>query len=215
MPTRRTPFSHTQPFHYLKRLDGGNAVIDVRHLDPRKTWRGVPVREAVLGKNPPIRTDVFAVNLHLYSGIWICSCWIEGKPGYHKHPLLGDDWPEWLTFWEVTGAQARKWCDDNHQPIPDELKGVASVDPPGRPATPSQESTGTSNEAKGTPDTPERLNGQALTQDEKKLYKRIVRELKKQLHGSTGKKTKVADKLGIDIKLVVRADKWGRRHGLL
>jgi hypothetical protein len=41
---------------------------------------------------------------------------------------------------------------ENHQPVPDELKGVASVDPPGRPTTACQESAGTSSEAMGPPE---------------------------------------------------------------
>jgi hypothetical protein len=211
--TRQAPFSHTQPFHHLRRLDDGIAVIDVRLLDPRKTWHGVPVRATMLLTHPPVRTEVFGVNLFLYRGLWICSCWIEGKPGYYKHPL--SDEPEWLTFWELSEEQARRWCDDNHQPYPDELKGVTSVEPSGRTTTACQQPAGTSNGAKGTPGTPERRPGQALTADEQELYTRIVRELEKQPHRATGKKTKVADKLRIDIKLVVKAEKWGRRHGLL
>jgi hypothetical protein len=139
---RAAPFSHTHTYQYLKRLDDGTALIDVRHLDPQKTWLGVPVQGVMLWPNPSEWTGVFGVNLYLYRGIWICSCWIEGKPGYHKHPL-NEDWLEQVTFWEVTEVQARRWFEENHQPIPDKLKGVesgtraATNNQPGHPAPPA------------------------------------------------------------------------------
>jgi hypothetical protein len=40
--------------------------------------------------------------------------------------LFSEDWLEQVTFWEVNEAKARRWFDENHQPIPDELKGIES-----------------------------------------------------------------------------------------
>jgi hypothetical protein len=62
--------------------------------------------------------------MHRYRRIWVCSCSIDGKPGYHPHRLFGRHWPEWETFWEVTPEKAREWFNSNHQPLPDELRIV-------------------------------------------------------------------------------------------
>jgi hypothetical protein len=237
---RSDTFLHTQPQQYLKRLDGGTALIDVRHLDPQKTWLGVPVQAAMLYPDPSDWTGVFGVNLYLYRGIWICSCWIEGKPGYYKHPLFSEDWLEQVTFWEVTEAGARRWFKENHQPIADELKGVESGpraetnNQPGHPAPPAGPpvgsvgaaaglirpsgdltTAGATHPAKGKPVVSQRRPGQELTADEKRLYKQIIGALKKLPHGTTSKKAKIAEKLRVGIELVVKADKWGRKHGLL
>jgi hypothetical protein len=88
----------------------------------------------------------------------------------------------------------------------------------GRPADPPPTSptvAQATHAAKGTPGGSGRKKGQPLTDQEEKVYRRIISELKKLPHATTNKKAKVSEKLGIDIKMVVKADKWGRRHGHL
>src|SRR5262249_28858498 len=124
------------PIQGLRRLDRSIALIDVRCIEPKDRWPGVPIRMANLFPNPSDWTGVFGVHLFRYRGIWICSCWMPGKPGHHKHPLFGDDWPEWVTLWEVTPEQAFDWFSLNHQPIPDELR-PGTIDGGSRPVAAS------------------------------------------------------------------------------
>jgi hypothetical protein len=92
---------------------------------------------------------------------------------------------------------------------------AAAAGPPADSLAGDTATAGATHTGKRTPGTLKRRSGQKLTDAERKVYEQIVRELKKQPHRATGKKAKVAKDLGIDIKLVVTAEKWGRRHGLL
>jgi hypothetical protein len=69
--------------------------------------------------------------------------------------------------------------------------------------------------AKGTPGTPERRSGQALTANEKKLYERIIRAARrlKLTPRMPGNVAKVADEAGVDREVAIKALRWGRRHG--
>jgi hypothetical protein len=92
-----------------------------------------------------------------------------------------------------------------------------SADPPigsspGDPAT-----AGATHTAKGTPDTPERRRGQALTADEKKLYLRIIRQAKRLKLPSRmpGNVAKIAAAAAVDREIAIKALRWGRRHSRL
>jgi hypothetical protein len=60
--------------------------------------------------------------------------------------------------------------------------------------------------------TQSRRRGQALTAAEKKEYRRIVGELQKLPHRKSSKYKTVADRLQINVAVVVKAAKWGRKH---
>jgi hypothetical protein len=98
---------------------------------------------------------------------------------------------------------------------PESDRRVETSHPSGDPARPRPGTPRAKRAAKGTPGVSGRRSGQALTDAEEREYRRIIRELKKLPHAMSGKNRKVADRLGIDIKVVVRAEKWGRRHELL
>jgi hypothetical protein len=98
---------------------------------------------------------------------------------------------------------------------PESDRPAGTTELSGDPATPRPATPQATHTAKGTPGMPERRRGQPLTKAEKKEYLRIIRALKSLPHAMSRKKCNVATRLGIDIEIVVKADKWGRKHELL
>src|SRR5262249_39708337 len=73
---------------------------------------------------------------------------------------------------------------------------------------------GKANKAKGIPGTPQRRRGQALTDDVRRTYDRVLRIAKKLRlpHRASGNAAKVAAAANLDLDIVRKALKWGRRH---
>jgi hypothetical protein len=89
--------------------------------------------------------------------------------------------------------------------------------PSGKPATSRPGTPQATREAKGTPGTPARRRGQALTPDEKKAYEQVIRAARRlNLPPRTpGNLAKIAAAAGVDLDVADRALKWGRKHGRL
>jgi hypothetical protein len=68
---------------------------------------------------------------------------------------------------------------------------------------------------KGTPGTQERRRGQALTKEEKTTYIRILETAKglKLPHRYPNKNVEIAEAAGCHVSTVIKARKWGLRHG--
>jgi hypothetical protein len=90
-----------------------------------------------LGRSPR-RRPAYRENLYDYRGIWICTCIVEGLPGYHRHPSAGDDWDESVTFYEVPPEWVPTWCKNNNQPVPEKL-AKARPSPPSPNGQPSRQ----------------------------------------------------------------------------
>lgn len=90
-------------------------------------------------------------------------------------------------------------------------------DPAAGPADPSTDPStppGTQRATKGTTNTGERRRGQALSEQEKKIYKRIIKTAKRlNLPNRTaGNTAKIANAAKVDTSIVTKALKWGHKH---
>jgi hypothetical protein len=60
-------------------------------------------------------------------GRWVCSCTRDGRPFPPPPASVPRILSSGLSCWEVTTAEALKWCLDNHQEFPPELLSAATV----------------------------------------------------------------------------------------